>query len=41
MLPKKDPTTTTAWKKLKDYFESFKEKEIKELFNKDSIISYF
>jgi glucose-6-phosphate isomerase len=36
MLPKIDPTTTIAWKKLEEYFNSFRDKEIKELFKKDS-----
>ncbi|MFW6277679.1 MAG: glucose-6-phosphate isomerase, partial [Prolixibacteraceae bacterium] len=36
MLPHINPTTTNAWKKLKEYHASFKETHIKELFNNDS-----
>ncbi len=36
MLPHINPTTTNAWKKLKEYHASFKETHIKELFNDDS-----
>ena len=36
MLPHINPTTTNAWKKLKEYHASFKETSIKDLFRKDS-----
>jgi glucose-6-phosphate isomerase len=35
MLPKVNPTTTTAWGKLEEYFTMFKGTHIKELFEKD------
>ncbi|WP_238763845.1 glucose-6-phosphate isomerase [Maribellus maritimus] len=35
MLPKINPTTTEAWKKLEDYFAGFKSTQIKELFADD------
>ena len=36
MLSKKDPTTTTAWRKLNEYYASFKDTHIKDLFQKDA-----
>ena len=36
MLPHINPTTTSAWKKLEEYFNSFKSIHIKELFKEDS-----
>ncbi len=36
MLSKKNPTTTTAWKKLNEYYASFKDAHIKDLFQKDA-----
>ncbi|QGY45103.1 glucose-6-phosphate isomerase [Maribellus comscasis] len=36
MLPKINPTTTEAWKKLEDYFAGFKSTQIKELFADDT-----
>src|SRR6056297_117641 len=35
MLPKVDPTTTTAWKKLASYYAGFKGTHMKELFEKE------
>jgi glucose-6-phosphate isomerase len=35
MLPKINPTTTHAWKKLAEYFEHFKDTAVKDLFEKD------
>lgn len=35
MLPKINPTTTEAWKKLEEYFAEFKSTHIKELFTDD------
>ncbi len=35
MLPKINPTTTEAWKKLEEYFVSFKSTQIKDLFIDD------
>ncbi|EKF54829.1 glucose-6-phosphate isomerase [Galbibacter marinus] len=34
-LAAKNPTNTTAWKELQEYFNSFKDSQIKELFEKD------
>lgn len=34
-LAAKNPTNTTAWKDLQEYFNSFKDSQIKELFEKD------
>jgi len=36
MLPKINPTTTSAWKKLEEYYETFSETHIKNLFENDS-----
>ncbi len=36
MLPKINPTTTNAWKKLEEYYFGFEGTHIKELFEKDS-----
>ena len=36
MLPHINPTTTSAWKKLEEYFDSFKSIHIKELLKEDS-----
>jgi glucose-6-phosphate isomerase len=36
MLPKINPTTTAAWKKLETYYAAFSETHIKELFQKDA-----
>ena len=36
MLPHINPTTTNAWKKLEEYYASFKETHIKELFKEDT-----
>ena len=36
MLPKINPTTTEAWKKLEEYFAVFKSTHIKELFAEDA-----
>ncbi|HKJ79987.1 MAG TPA: glucose-6-phosphate isomerase, partial [Prolixibacteraceae bacterium] len=36
MLPHINPTTTNAWKKLEEYYRSFKGTHINELFNEDS-----
>ncbi len=35
MLPKINPTTTSAWKKLEEYFTTFNEKHLKDLFKND------
>jgi len=34
-LAAKNPTNTTAWKELQEYFNNFKDSQIKELFEKD------
>lgn len=34
-LAAKNPTNTTAWKELQEYFNTFKDSQIKELFEKD------
>jgi len=36
MLPKINPTTTGAWKKLEEYYKTFSETHIKNLFENDS-----
>ncbi len=36
MLPKINPTTTSAWKKLEEHYAAFNETHIKTLFEKDS-----
>ncbi len=36
MFPHINPTTTSAWKKLEEYYNSFKNTHIKELFENDS-----
>ena len=36
MLPKVNPTTTSAWKNLAEYFDVFKDKQISALFNNDN-----
>jgi len=36
MLPKINPTTTSAWKKLEEYYATFKDTSIKTLFEKDT-----
>ena len=36
MLPKIDPTTTNAWKKLEEYYETFQNTHIKNLFENDT-----
>jgi len=35
MLPKKNPTTTTAWKELNDHFQTIRSKQLRELFKED------
>ena len=36
MLPKINPTTTSAWKKLEEYYPTFKDTQIKTLFEEDT-----
>ena len=36
MLPHINPTTTSAWKKLKEHYTTFKQTHIRELFENDA-----